>query len=690
MSAHPLLAQLQRLGVELSVQGGRLRYRARKGTMTPELLAQLSSRKAELIQLLAGATPLPAFNGKPTARPGVNGHTSCVHSVQGSGEPLQLHRGPERNGITSCDLYLDQEAATRLPPVEAPPYLLVKDPAGVEMVATALDETPVVGLDLETTGLDPRTERVRLLSVLTDTVDGGRMVYVVDCFAVDPAPLCRLLSERELIAHNAIFDLSFLARLGFVPRARVHDTLLLSQLVYGTRKPRGFHGLEGCVERELGKRLDKKQQRSDWGGALTGEQLRYAAADAAVLVPLQEALAGKIRETGQEQAAGIEGRCLPAMVWLAGAGVPFDRGAWEELAAAATREADLLAQQLDAAAPRRPGHLALAGAWNWNSTADVTEALALVGCPVKATDDDTLAGIQHPLAELLRAYRSASKAASTYGTDWLKHVARDGRVYPSWRQVGCITGRMACGAPNLQNVPQGSHHQCFRTPPGRVLVKADYSQIELRIAAKVTGDRRMLDAYRNGEDLHTLTARKMVGREEVTTQERKLAKPVNFGLIYGLAAKSLRAKAKSEYGVEMSSEDADRYRQAFFATYPGIRAWHQRIRRERATETRTLAGRRAVVDAGGFFGAKANYAVQGTGGDGIKLALALLWERRGECPGAFPVLAVHDEIVVEADAGRAEAAAAWLKAAMVDGMAPLIDPVPVEVEVKTSRTWGGD
>jgi DNA polymerase-1 len=96
------------------------------------------------------------------------------------------------------------------------------------------------------------------------------------------------------------------------------------------------------------------------------------------------------------------------------------------------------------------------------------------------------------------------------------------------------------------------------------------------------------------------------------------------------------------------------------------------------------------VEAGGFFGGKANYAVQGSGGDGLKLALALLWERRHEVPGAFPVAVVHDEIVVEAGAEQVEAASSWLKQAMVDGMAPLLDPVPVEVELQAAPTWAGD
>lgn len=104
---------------------------------------------------------------------------------------------------------------------------------------------------------------------------------------------------------------------------------------------------------------------------------------------------------------------------------------------------------------------------------------------------------------------------------------------------------MSCSAPNMQQLPRGDYRRCVAAPPGRVLIKADYSQVELRIVAKVAGEQRMIDAYLTGEDLHALTARRMTGRQEVTKQERQLTKPVNFGLIYGLGAKGLRMKAKS-------------------------------------------------------------------------------------------------------------------------------------------------
>jgi DNA polymerase-1 len=548
-------------------------------------------------------------------------------------------------------------------------------------------------LDIETTGLDPHADQVRLLSLACDTIDGGTFVYLIDCFAVDPSGLWEVLAEKDLVLHNAAFDLGFLARMNFCPKGRLNDTMLLSQVLYAGRYDQR-HRLSDCAERELGRQLDKTEQVSDWSGSLTPDQLQYAALDAAVVRNLYRALLAKVEEAGLVETATIESRCLPALCWLRQSGMPFAREAWTQLAGQAEADVEDLNRQLDAEAPPRAGHLNFSdggSAWNWASPEQALEALEAAGCSLKDSTDESLAGANHPLAELLRKHRGASKRAGTYGRDWLKHVAADGRIYSDWRQLGAKTGRMASGEPNLQNVPRDpAHRKCFRAPPGRVLVKADYSQIELRVAARIAGEEGMIEAYREGRDLHTLTAQQLTGWQEVTKQERQLAKPVNFGIIYGLSAPSLRRKAATEYGVAMTAEQAEAYRRGFFRAWPGIGRWHARLKRDGSAETRTLSGRSVLIPNDTWYGARANYAVQGTAGDGIKLALALLWERRGQMPGTFPVAIVHDELLVEADVSQADAAAEWLRAAMVEAMAALIDPVPVVVEVTVGQTWGGD
>jgi DNA polymerase-1 len=270
---------------------------------------------------------------------------------------------------------------------------------------------------------------------------------------------------------------------------------------------------------------------------------------------------------------------------------------------------------------------------------------------------------------------------------------------------------MSCTDPNLQQVPrEPEYRRCFAARPGRVLVKADYSQVELRIAAKIADEPAMIAAYQSGQDLHALTAAAVLGKpvEAVTKADRQLAKAVNFGLLFGMGWKSLKVYAQANYGVTLTDDEARRYRDAFFRAYPKLKSWHRRVgghvenlfKKDPAAthETRTLAGRRRVLPVAKGTAERRypnvtealNSPVQGSGADGLKMAISLLWERRPECPGVVPVLFCHDEIVLEAPAESAGRAADWLRTAMVDAMSALLAPVPVEVEVTVGRTWGGD
>jgi len=263
---------------------------------------------------------------------------------------------------------------------------------------------------------------------------------------------------------------------------------------------------------------------------------------------------------------------------------------------------------------------------------------------------------------------------------------------------------MSCSEPNLQNLHKEDEMRRFvRAPEGWVLIKADYSQMELRILAQLSGDPAMIGAFEKGEDLHKATAAKMYGisEEEVTDKQRSSAKAISFGIVYGMTPIGLAARL----GVEQ--EVAAELIKQYFVAYPKVKEY---LEGNAARAIRTGVLRTPIGGVRRFGEASAvsrrernevrrqakNFPIQGCCADGLKLALALLWERREECPGTMPILAIHDEIVVEADEDKAEEAQAWLKAAMVEGMErALNDPdpedpgVPVEVEASTGKSWAG-
>ncbi|MDP9406193.1 MAG: DNA polymerase [Actinomycetota bacterium] len=559
-----------------------------------------------------------------------------------------------------------------------------------------------LGVDLETAGdgkdaaLDPRRGRIRLVQLAT-----REQTYVIDAFAVDVSALAPLFdgaSGPPLVGHNLGFDLGFLhaAGLPIPPGDRLFDTMLASQLLDGGRnlntkvpdpcggaqhgKPAtvGYHTLAAVAHRVLGAALDKAHQTSDWSGELTHDQLGYAARDAAVLPPLRDALDFALAEDGLERVAALEFAALPAVVWMEATGVPLDVPAWTALRDAAAVELVAAEAELAAALPGvKP-----------DSPTQLIAALASLGVDVANVQEATLSAVanRHPAVGLVLRRKLAKKKVATYGDGYLKHVRDDGRIHAGYRLIGAASGRMACGSPNMQNIPRDpDYRRCVRPAPGRVLIKADYSQIELRIAAAVSGDEAMLAAFREGEDLHAKTARAVLGHEP-SKQDRQLAKALNFGLLYGMGAPRLRAYAQNDYGVALSEADATRFRVTFFDTYAGLRRWH-RSHPDGALDTRTLAGRlrRGVEN----YTEKLNTPVQGTGADMIKLALGRLWADRAAAPSAVPVLVVHDEIVLEVDAADAEAAAAWITAHMHAAGAELLSDVPVAVEAEVVADWSG-
>ena len=344
--------------------------------------------------------------------------------------------------------------------------------------------------------------------------------------------------------------------------------------------------------------------------------------------------------------------------------------------------------------------------FNLNSPKQLGEALFdKLGLPPRkktargySTDAETLESLrEYPLVEDVLQYRAYQKLNSTYVEGLLKVIGEDGRIHSTFNQTEARTGRLSSDNPNLQNIPirteLGSQLRAyFVAKPGCVLVDADYSQIELRILAHITGDEHMQQAFLNGEDIHRSTAAKIYGipQSEVTPRLRSSAKAINFGIMYGKGAFSLG----KDLGI--SVKEADTFLKTYLNTFPKVDGYMQNCI-EHAKEkgyVETLFGRRRTLPelASTNFNVRAsgermarNTPIQGTAADVIKLAMVRVWKRlRDEKMASRLILTVHDELIVEAPEAEAEQAARILREEM-EGCVQYA--VPLSTDVHAGKNW---
>src|SRR5215213_8124066 len=360
-------------------------------------------------------------------------------------------------------------------------------------------------------------------------------------------------------------------------------------------------------------------------------------------------------------------------------------------------------------APEKPP--APAAPWNFGSNQQVAEiAYKILGFEIPSTETGTLLRYsdRHPFFEHMLKHRKLKKLVSTYGKTWFQKAYEEGtgRVYPAWRQIGTSTGRVASGergvAPNAQNLPV-SHRKYFVAPEGRTFVDVDYSQIEVRVLAKMLKEKRLLELYgRPGDekpsvDVYRATAAHLldVELEAVTKEQRNLAKAIVLGMNYGLSARGLPFYAFTKLGIEdMPVDDAEAHVTAFYELYPKIREYHDDVLKELNEETgsvdqRTISGRlRSEITNRNE---AINAPIQGTSADIIKRAMTLAYGRLGVFDDAFIIASIHDELLVECNEVDAEAVAGVVAGAMLEAANEILgteEPkVKIEVDVTIGRHW---
>src|ERR1044071_5955711 len=478
-------------------------------------------------------------------------------------------------------------------------YEIIKTSDELRKAIEILATQPVVGLDTETTELDPYTSRLRLIQLATTD-----RVYIVDFdqFVNGDAnealaPLRRLLeAPRPIkIAHNAKFDAKFIKHNLGVDLTGLFDTLLASQLV-GAGDIEERHGLETVASRYLNESVDKSERLSNWNFELSEAQLEYAARDAAILLPLREKLIERLKSDSLVRCAQLEFECVMPVVDIELAGFYMHKDRWLEQLSIVEKRRIELAEQLQEVLAEESLQGSLFGGpqrdeINLDSHQQLTQALNRLGIPVP---DSTRNWKLQPLAAqytvigTLLEYRTVQKALTSYGENMIELINPvTKRLHADFRQIGAPTGRFACTNPNIQQVPHAiEYRRCFSGhPEGRKLIIADYSQIELRILAEFSGDRGFIEAFNSGADLHRVTAAQVFNTplDQVTKDQRDFAKRLNFGVVYGIGAQRFSMMTG------LSLTDAEDILRRYFATYRQLDSWlrdaAQRAVRERTART---------------------------------------------------------------------------------------------------------
>lgn len=417
------------------------------------------------------------------------------------------------------------------------------------------------------------------------------------------------------------------------------------------------------------------------------------------LYPLSCKLCGAVRAQGMEKLlSDIEIPLAYVLTSMEKEGVMIDREALEAFGEELAAEADDLEQQI---------YICAGEPFNISSPKQLGEILfdklglpsgkkTKTGYSTNAEVLESLVGYD-PIVELVLKYRAITKLSSTYATGLLKEIRDDGRIHTTYKQTETRTGRISSVEPNIQNIPVRTERgrefrRFFIAKDGYSLVDADYSQIELRILAHISDDSSMIEAFRSGEDIHTVTASQVFNQpvEWVTEDMRRSAKAVNFGIVYGIGAFSL----SKDIGVTVS--EADAYIKSYLSKYSGVDRYMKDITESAKKNgyVATMFGRRRYipeinatnknVQANGKRMAM-NTPIQGTAADIIKLAMIKVYERlAAEKLDARLILQVHDELIVEAKSDIAERVALILKEEMESAVSL---SVPLTVDAKTGKSW---
>lgn len=625
-------------------------------------------------------------------------------------DPAELRRVLEELEFKSilAELKLKEEEP------QTPVYELVLTQEALEKLLGELSRAEEFALDLETTSEDPLSAEIVGIA-LSLAPYHAYYIPVGHKYSGAPAqlPLDYVLSRLKpllsadrpkKIGQNLKYDLQVLLNYGIEVRGVAFDSMIAHWLLYPDAPS---HSLEVIAKEELGVQVQTYKELLAQGGEreireVTVERAaRYSGEDAEMVMRLRAPLTKKLAEAELLPLfSDLEIPLIEVLLWMERRGVLLDV---EELRTQG-KELEILLEKT------REELFALAGCeFNPNSTLQVREILyERLKLPVlektktgPSTDAQVLRDLAqyHEFPAKLIAYRELEKLRNTYIEKLPQYVhPKTGRIHTSFNQTGTATGRLSSSEPNLQNIPAKTEvgvdiRRAFIAPPGKVLLGADYSQIELRVLAHFSGDEALIEAFQRGEDLHRRTAAVLFGVpiEAVDSRMRTIAKRVNFGIIYGITPYGLAR----DQGI--LQEEAKALIERFFQAYPKVAEFVEKLVEEAKNTgyAKTLLGRKRPLPGlrnperrgiGQERRNAINTPIQGTAADLMKLAMLRIhraW-KEGKLPAEM-ILQIHDELIFEVEESEAEGAGKIVRELM-EGVWEL--RVPLKVDLKVGRNWG--
>jgi DNA polymerase-1 len=534
--------------------------------------------------------------------------------------------------------------------------------------------------------------------------------YLVDIRNItNTAPLKALFENEDIvkILQNAKYDYQVIKHNYGIEINNIYDTMLAEQLLLAGRYNIGDFSLAAIAKKYLDETLNKgiRPRFENNPVFFTNEMLVYAAADVSTLLlikPLQEEA---IMNEGLRTIALLEFAVAPVVAELELNGVLIDLEKWNELTEWFKEQRNNAAKLIYSMAKEKVPQMAMfedTPLVNLNSPKQVKELLALFDINVPNTRAATLRLKDHPIPKALVQYKTYQKLISSFGEPFPGFIRKEtGRIHADFIQLGAQSGRFSCRNPNLQQIPirteeSARFRQCFVAPPGKKLITADYSQIEMRIIAEWSKDKELLRAFTSGGDIHRWVASKLFRKDynAISKAERSVAKNMVYGMSYGMSAVGFARRA------EISEQEAEALLQTFKGAFPVASKWLYSAGKATLSKkfSKTLWGRKRWFTLplpndehydyliGSIAREGRNHAVQGTGGDMLKLAMLRLYNALKPYGGKL-VNCIHDELVIEVDEGIAEEMRQLVHETMLTAGKEVLPTVPVEVDVALGDSW---